>query len=122
MGYDSNECLFCYCAGGGNNPCNDTDNNLCSECFLENCPSGLRGRATLSSYVQISPSETCYACGLKNRICLYQISLCEGHKFPQKDDKEEDDNKEEEENKTPCNGYCSCPHCPNQTMKEKFMK
>jgi hypothetical protein len=63
MGYDSNECLVCYCGSGGNNPVSsEMLYNVCSTCYWAQCREGLRGRAGLSSYAKVFPGMQCNFC------------------------------------------------------------
>lgn len=119
MGYDSDECLICYCDGGFNNPIKER-HNICAKCFKEECPNGLRGRANLASYVQIGKNITCSFCNEKG-VCLYQVSICSGHRtLYQKSEEENQENIDEDD---VCSGRCSCPYCPNndEEIKGQFI-
>lgn len=117
MGYDSNECLVCYCDGGVNNCHDNKQYNVCADCFKSECGDGLRGNACSSSYVQICPDVECTFCE-KKTICLYQISICLSHvKYLNKENKELKENTYTGE---PCRG-CNCPHCPVYKYKDLFI-
>jgi len=72
MGYDSGECIICYCQKNSrNNMSNIIQLTVCHHCFRKQCPHGLKGRACCSSYTSIATKD-CEICGVKNIPCLYQ--------------------------------------------------
>lgn len=75
MGYDSGECISCYCRYGGNNLSNVIQMTICNVCFMKQCPDGLHGRACCSSYVRISKSH-CDVCCNRGVPCLTRVAVC----------------------------------------------
>jgi hypothetical protein len=113
MGYDSGECIRCYCYYHGNN-CDDnnTNHNICHRCFLKYCPKGLHGRACLGSYVQVLPDAICDLCEQVS-ICLYQVAVCENCiNIMNPLSKEIVSHKV---NYSVCDGFCDCPNCPQSS-------
>lgn len=121
MGYDSNECVICYCDGGVNN-CGEhvKSYNLCSECYTSESKCGLRGRARSDNYITIYPDVECTFCE-EIKVCLYQVSLCLDHvESLNKEKRELKENTYEEG--SACRGRCNCPHCPVEDYKDLFDK
>jgi hypothetical protein len=111
MGYDLGECLICYCAGGGNNPTDDPQRNICPDCFKKSGATCLRGRAY--SYVTIHEKVICSFCETQT-VCVYQADICSGCASSLNPKGHELQTKEIDENDpTICqDNRCQCPHCP----------
>lgn len=75
MGYDSGECISCYCQYGCNNLSNVIQMTICNICFMKQCPDGLHGRACCSSYVRISKTH-CDVCSNRGVPCLTRVAVC----------------------------------------------
>lgn len=130
MGYDSNECIKCYCQHGGNNCSNIIQMTICNDCFMKQCPRGLRGRACCSSYVRISKAR-CDVCDNYNVPCLTNVAIClecvedfdpkcdisERHVFnpDEEDEPHEYDSLEDTlcpyDRTLECDGSCGCINC-----------
>lgn len=112
MGYDSDECIICYCDGGSNNGSDEnTGHTICDICFLLRCPEGVHGRAGCGSYVAVKPFITCDFCG-QYGMCLSHVSVCVGcvkslteynHVVTKSPDS------------TKCARCCSCDDCSRST-------
>ena len=120
MGYDSGECILCYCNYGANVVTGGTGYNICSSCFLKLCPRGLQGRACCAAYVQLVPDGTCDFCDCED-LCLYHVAVCDRcatELLPA-----EKIGKTTYVDHIVCDGECSCPECPQRddSIRECFM-
>lgn len=123
MGYDSCECLFCYCNSGGNSDNCDTTASVCRDCFIDR--SGpLRGRARLDSYVEKKFNQHCDFCNRDNQLVLYKVSLCDDH-MPKAGDDTKSDCSDHDDDISPSDcddGKCRCVRCPSfiDSLLDKF--
>lgn len=76
MGYDSGECIECYCRGHSNNCTNVVPRNICRECFLSHCPEGLTGRAQCQTYVRVGKKAKCDCCKAELTLCICSVAVC----------------------------------------------
>lgn len=75
MGYDSDECIICYCTQYSNNSTNIIRINLCSTCFFRICKNGLCGRAAYKNCIYLE-RDSCDCCNKENVLCLSRIAIC----------------------------------------------
>jgi|UniRef100_A0A6C0BKE2 hypothetical protein len=77
MGYESEDCVCCYCNYTGHNISSDdnTYHNICRQCFLKICPRGLQDRTCADYYVSVAVNAICDFCEQKD-ICLYHVAVC----------------------------------------------
>lgn len=88
MGYDEDECLFCYGNGNGNNiTFDELAYTLCFSCIFDNI-SNVSARVTDSLNKQLlSTIYTCNMCNIKKQCT--RVSLCHDC-FPSYDDDSSD--------------------------------
>ena len=81
MGYDDDECLWCYLGGGGNNPVGHDYN--CRHPVCLKCIADIYGEDTSASYRVIRPfgntfdgcHSDCILCERKETFC-FNVTLC----------------------------------------------
>lgn len=79
MGYDSYECMECYCDGGHNNPCKYKA-ICCMTCLDEKSEGGQRMPRVTSCFRKWEYGiSNCQYCGKKDRF-TYNIPVCKFHK------------------------------------------
>jgi hypothetical protein len=80
MGYDNDECVFCYCNGGGNES-DCSKNIICLTCMEEIVDdwTTYRLKAGLKEFLNISDTpEICRMCN-KDAYLYFEAPICEEH-------------------------------------------
>lgn len=86
MGYDTNECLFCYTSGGGNEPTEDCI-DICFTCLEEHIGSRITGRVLqiFEEYI-VSSKILCEVCQKEKKL-VCNVRCCNEH-FKESESKE----------------------------------
>ena len=98
MGYDSGECIACYCgrSGGNSNADENCTENICFGCFQEEFVSAYCSVvSSLNQNRRITFNEKCWHCG-QARAFLISSELCEEHWEYLKYDEDEGDEDDED--------------------------
>jgi hypothetical protein len=103
MGYDTGECIACYCgrSGGNSNADENCTENICFGCFHEEfVHATCRVGNSLNNERRIATNEKCWHCG-DTRSFLITTELCKEHweylKYEGEDSDEGDDEDDDED-------------------------
>lgn len=74
MGYDSNECIFCYTNGLGNSSC-DKSTTICFKCIDKHIGTNFTSRVV--DAFKTFQLENDWTCNFRARILFYYLPVCD---------------------------------------------